>query len=78
MRPISGPNSPVITLPPELRKAAFFLSMNPDLMGLIDNAAKGGKTDGVMSVEDLRAFAQQVSQVARQMPEQFATPYRTY
>jgi hypothetical protein len=66
--------------PWELRKAAFFLSNpdNQDLFALMDTAAKGGKTDGVISREDLAAFVQQLQGVAQRMPEPFRAPVSGY
>lgn len=62
--------------PPELRRAAFFLSMNPDLMGMLDTAAHGGNADGVISAEDIGALSSQLQNVRSALPPPFFPPYR--
>lgn len=61
--------------PPELRQAAFFLSMNPDLQALLDTSAQGGRPDGIISNADIQSMLGTVNGLQQQMP----TPpiYRT-
>jgi hypothetical protein len=54
--------------PPELRQAAFFLTMNPDLMQMIDTANKGGQPDGIISRNDLQVMLGQLQNVQSTLP----------
>jgi len=60
---------------PELRRAALFLSTNPDLLHMLDIAKEGGDGDRKISTDDLVAWRDQCQHVLDSMPPPFSVPY---
>ncbi len=61
---------------PELRRAALFLSTNPDLLHMLDVAKEGGSGDNKISTDDLSAWRDQCQHVLDSMPPSFQVPFQ--